>query len=363
MFERAVKSATRWLLAVLASRGNKSRRIPPDFNPKKIIIIRQHNQFGDVLCTVPLFRALSRKYNPQVLAVVVSPENSIALDGCEYVTELIKYDKLSFYRKPGAFFSFVKRLRQNYDLLLVPSNVSISLTNDIMAYFVKAKMKIGPRALESRSNRTSSVYDIAVDLTWGDTIKHQSFRNMEVAVPLGIDPAAESGELEYHVGPGSSEEVERILSWPGDRAVKKIAMHVGAGKPPNQWSTDGFARLAELLHSEYDAQLILTEGHMDHELVDYMTTLLKIPFVRIRDMAVPFVAAILKRMDLVITNDTGIMHLAAASGAPTLSLFGPTDPLQWAPLGKNHRFILGINSNVRTIPVEKVMHLARKMLS
>ena len=157
--------------------------------------MRQHNQFGDVLCTVPLLRALHKKFDLEELAVVVSPQNIDAIRGCKYVTKIINYDKLSFYKSRSLFINFCKQLRKNYDVLLVPSNVSISLTNDVMAFFIKAKTKIGPKSLEGKSNKTSSVYDLALDLKWDNSIMHQTFRNMKVASPLEIFPQNNDGEV------------------------------------------------------------------------------------------------------------------------------------------------------------------------
>jgi ADP-heptose:LPS heptosyltransferase len=74
------------------------------------------------------------------------------------------------------------------------------------------------------------------------------------------------------------------------------------------------------------------------------------------------VAAILSLARLVISNDTGIMHVAAAVGTPVLSLFGPTDPEQWAPIGTKHRYIVGKGGDIETIPVEEVLTVAREML-
>jgi ADP-heptose:LPS heptosyltransferase len=54
--------------------------------------------------------------------------------------------------------------------------------------------------------------------------------------------------------------------------------------------------------------------------------------------------------------------VSAGVGTPTLSMFGPTDPLQWAPLGSQHRFILGHGNSVENIPVEKVWHVLTDML-
>lgn len=361
--ERIVKRAVRSLFGRLGGRNRRAyTRIPPleAGSLKKIIVIRQHNQFGDVLCTVPLLRALVTKFNPEELVVVVSPQNIDALANCPYATSLINYDKLAFYRSPSLFLDFLKKLRKGYDVLLVPSNVSLSLTNDIMAFFVNAKMKIGPLSLESSSNKTSSVYDVAVDLAWGSTPVHQSFRNMKVASPLGIQKGSDDGRLEYVVEPSMVEEARNLIAKLGNETRRKVALHAGAGKVPNRWDVRNFAALSDLLHDELDAEIFLTEGPMDHEAIDVLAGMIKGPFLRVRNKAITFVAALLKQMDLVITNDTGIMHLAAAVGAPTLSLFGPTDPLQWAPLGKWNRFVLGRHGDINTISVDKVFSLAKK---
>ncbi len=361
--ERLVKRIVRTSLARLAGRkgGNLSRTLDPD-SVKRIVVIRQHNQFGDVLCTVPLLRSLSRKFKLEELAVVVSPQNAHALAGCPYITTLINYDKLSFYRRPSLFFNFVRKLRSGYDVLLVPSNVSLSLTNDVMAFFVKAKFKLGPASLEKKSNRTSSVYDVPVELEWGDSPVHQSYRNMKVANPLGIGRERDNGELEYRVAQRAADDAAAFVKKVSRDGVKKVALHAGAGKVLNRWNVVNFAELSEIFHRELEANIFLTEGPMDHEVIEHLIGIVKTPFVRVRNKAISFVAALLKQMDLVVTNDTGIMHLAAAVGTPTLSLFGPTDPLQWAPLGEKHRFIIGKGGDINTIGVDKTFSLARKVL-
>jgi ADP-heptose:LPS heptosyltransferase len=361
--ERIVKRAARSILARLASGGRRRSNLPVDLNSvRSIIVIRQHNQFGDVLCTVPLLRSVSEKFKLQELAVVVSPQNVDALAGCKYVTKLISYDKLAFYRRPLLFLNFIKELRKGYDILLVPSNVSLSLTNDVMAFFVKAKRKIGPASLESRSNRTGSVYDIAVDLKWGDKPLHQVYRNMKVAEPLGIGKESDTGLLEYKIDTRADDEARAFIARLAAGSGPKIAFHAGAGKVPNRWNVDSFAALSDLLRRELKTEIFLTEGPMDHDVVDELTRMIKVPFFRVRNKAVSFVAALLKQMDLVITNDTGIMHLSAAVGTPTLSLFGPTDPLQWAPLGGRNRFIVGKGGDINTIGVNKTFALAKKVL-
>lgn len=368
--EKFGKRISRRLLSVLASRHKRKwRGIGESNRIKRIIVVRQHNQFGDVLCTIPLLKALHNKFLPKELAVVVSPQNIEAVRGCKCVTKIINYDKLSFYKKPSLFLDFYRQLRKSYDILLVPSNVSISLTNDVMAFFIKAKTKIGPKSLEGISNKTSSVYDMALDLTWDGVVIHQTYRNMKVAAPLDIVPGKNGHEMEYEVDSHLLADMDKFVgtigkvpSESGNVLCPKIAIHAGAGKPGNRWNAWNFARLSELLHDRLNAKLFFTEGSFDHETMEQIANLIKIPFVRIRNKSIPVVAALLKKMDLVITNDTGIMHLSAAVGASTLSLFGPTDPLQWAPLGEKNRFIMGRNGDVNTIDVHKVYDIANRIL-
>lgn len=370
-FEKIAKRVAGQVLGILAARHHRKWHGLGSLEQiKKAIVIRQHNQFGDVLCTIPLLRILKTKFNLTELAVVVSPQNIDAIQGCKYVDKIINYDKLSFYKKPSLFLKFLRELRQDFDLLLVPSNVSVSLTNDVMAFFIRAKTKVGPKSLDAKPNRTGGIYNIPVDLQWRSSAVHQSHRNMQVAVPLAIDPTKENKELEYTVDEILLNEIRSFVNSVNRPSNLKIAIHAGAGKVSNRWNVWNFAELAEKLHDNLNAELFFTEGSFDHEIVEHMTGLLKIPFVRIRNKSIQYVAGLLKQMSLVITNDTGIMHLSAAVGTPTLSLFGPTDPLQWAPVSSlgnqgtgsgKHRFILGKNGDINSIEVDKVVNLVKKI--
>ncbi|MGC8595599.1 MAG: glycosyltransferase family 9 protein [Candidatus Kryptoniota bacterium] len=359
-FERLLRRTAIGCLRLVAA-AKKRNRLPVNLHKiRKVLVIRQHNQFGDVLCTVPLLRALKKKLSLDVLDVVVSPQNKYALDGCPYISKLIVYDKLAFYRNPVTFFKFISSIRQNYDVVLVPSNVSLSLTNDIIALFSKGRWKIGPASLETKENSTAFVYDIAVDLRWHPHLK-QSYRNMLVARPLGIEPEDDTGELEYYPDRQSEEIVQALITRTGS-VQTRIGLHVGAGKPPNRWNVNNFINLAKKLQADLGALIYLTEGSFDHEVVNEFVLNAEFPFVRIRNHSIKRVSAFLKAMNLVVTNDTGIMHLAAAVGTPTLSLFGPTDPLQWAPIGKKHKFILGSRQDVNSISVERVYSTLLNMI-
>ena len=86
------------------------------------------------------------------------------------------------------------------------------------------------------------------------------------------------------------------------------------------------------------------------------------PYNTLLNNRIRVVASILRYVDLVVSNDTGIMHVAAGVGTPVLSLFGPTEPRQWAPLGGIHRYIKSETRDISEIPVQDVIRVAREML-
>ena len=141
-----------------------------------------------------------------------------------------------------------------------------------------------------------------------------------------------------------------------------IGYHPGAGKPPNCWPADRFAHVANILWTDFQASLFITSGPMDQSVVGRMVESLRAPYYLLENMPVRQVASVLVNLNLVISNDTGIMHVAAAVGVPVLCLFGPTDPLQWAPIGEKHRYIVSENGRMESISVDEVLAVAREML-
>jgi heptosyltransferase-2 len=101
---------------------------------------------------------------------------------------------------------------------------------------------------------------------------------------------------------------------------------------------------------------------MDREVIALLRKQIHEDYELIENQSIRVVASYLSKMALVISNDTGIMHVSAAVGVPVLSLFGPTDPEQWAPMGGENRYIAGRGGRMESITVEEVLTVARTML-
>jgi heptosyltransferase-2 len=131
------------------------------------------------------------------------------------------------------------------------------------------------------------------------------------------------------------------------------AIHPGSGGERKCWPADRFARLIKHL----DGPAILIEGPADREACRRVEACLPAgtPPLKVGSMSVEEVAALLARCRLYVGNDSGLTHLAAAVGAETVAVFGPTDPAVWAPRGSRVRVVRGSGDGDRWPPVESVV--------
>jgi heptosyltransferase-3 len=125
---------------------------------------------------------------------------------------------------------------------------------------------------------------------------------------------------------------------PGRRPI--IAVHPGSGSERKCWPPEKFERLTQWLRKQGDYDVLLILGPADERLVKHMTVLAGTLGCAIADsLPLRHLAALLSQCRAYAGNDSGVTHLAAATGAPTLCIFGPTDPALWAPPGAHVRII------------------------
>jgi ADP-heptose:LPS heptosyltransferase len=110
-------------------------------------------------------------------------------------------------------------------------------------------------------------------------------------------------------------------------------MHVSGGRESKQWHLDRFADAARQLAAEAHGTIVLTGAPGDRALVDDVAArLTNVPLVDAAGTTgLVELAALLESLDVLITGDTGPMHLAAAVGTPVVALFGPSDPMRYGP--------------------------------
>jgi heptosyltransferase-2 len=360
LIERGLK---RLLLAVLRIFFSRKDASSVSFHHvHSILIIRQHNQLGDMLCAVPVFRALRERFPSATISLIASPDNYDVVFCNPYLNEVINYDKTRYVKSLRELYRFYRTLRKRkYDLALVPATVSTSVTSDAMAWLSGAPLRIGAESIDGKKNPSGFFFNIRVALDWRQQpLKHQTERNLDLVRAVGMN----TRNLSLTIGLSGSERAfaREFLRQQVLEDSIAIGIHPGAGKPPNRWATEKFAALVNKLAEQFNALIVVTYGPMDDEPIADMLRHVNHPHVVLQRINIREVAAVIDELSLFITNDTGIMHVAAATRTSVLSIFGPTDPLQWAPQGKRNKFLLGKNGDINSISVEKVFRVAARML-
>jgi len=342
---------------VLSVQENPSRKIVP---PKKILIVRQHNQLGDLLAGVSLFRALKETFPDAQVSLVVSPFNYPGMVKNRFLDRIYIFDKKKLLN-PFYFSRTLKFLKEDYDIAIVPVVVSISFTSNLMARLANAKTRIGANSLDGKMNSSVFFFDRRIDLDWRNhPDSNVSERSLDIVRPFGINTENYRSEITF-----DDEDIRAAKQFADEFTSKNkkllIGLHVGAGKPNNRWSLDKFAVLIKKINDQYLANFYLTGGWAEKEELNYLIKNVDINFGKFINKPIPQIAALISISELFISNDTGIMHVAGTTDTPQISIFGPTNPFNWAPIGINKYFIRK-SELIDDISVEDVFHLCEIIL-
>ena len=170
---------------------------------------------------------------------------------------------------------------------------------------------------------------------------HAVDRYLLVADALGAARPA-TPQFRFRISPADQEQVSAVLSRAGVRAGSSwIAMNVSARWPTKRWPVESFAVVADRLHQEGAGPVVLIGGPDDRADAQTVKTLVKtFPLIDATGLTpLGLLPALLQSASLLLTNDSGPMHVAAAVGTPVIALFGPTSPTRTGPYGKNHRVL------------------------
>jgi ADP-heptose:LPS heptosyltransferase len=115
-----------------------------------------------------------------------------------------------------------------------------------------------------------------------------------------------------------------------DGAAPLLMVHPGAGGAAKRWPADGFGRLADEIAVRDDLRIVVHEGPADADAVAAFTARLRGRLLRLIDPPLPVLAGALRHVRLFVGNDSGVSHIAAAVGAPSLVLFAAAN-LAWRP--------------------------------
>lgn len=323
---------------------------------RELLVVRQHNQMGDMVCALPALHALRSAFPAARLTFVTAPLCEELLAAHPDIDRLLVFRKQEA-RSPARLAAFLHALRTpRPDLAVVMSTVSFSTTSALLCWASGARRRVGASSLPFGSELSRAVYhfELPPGPEGGDEVEH----NAAPLRALGIEVPAVPPHLEATAAAKSAAHAFVQREIPGTGPL--VVVHPGAGKQPNMWPVDRFAATLETLQREFGVRLVATEGPRDAPVVAALRA--KLPTIARWSAPLGATMGVLSLADAVLSNDTGIAHVAAALGRPTVVVFGPTDVQRWKPRGDHVRAVASTTGFVADVTEEPVLAALRVIL-
>ena len=306
-------------------------------NYEKILLIR-FARLGDVILLVPSIRMLRRHFPHAQIDVVAGRRCAPVLGMCSAVNNVISVNRLEM--RDGSklaairnIFRLSERIRkERYDLVL--DFHSFRETN-LLAWYSRAKWRLGLR----RTHGAYLPFCFNLNPVLEDKSLHVSSVFLTLLGPLGIQPTEANPLLDLCAD--DLKKADQFLQrYEVSLNDTLIGFNIGAGARSRMWPLEKFANLAPKLNLRFGARIILLSGPQDEDSSQKASKLMfeHRPVVA-HNLALRELAAIVSRCQVLVSNDTGPMHLGPAVGVPTLGLFSVGYPEHYKPLGSYSRFL------------------------
>ena len=284
---------------------------------RKVLVV-QTSFLGDTILTLPLISEIRRRFPTANITVLCSLQARELLAGHPDLDAVIVDDKKGVDRGLLGLWRKARSLRgEGFTMALSPHK---SFRSGLLLALARIPFRVGFREskgwflFHARVKRNSARHDVERTLSILEAfdIRAEECRR---DIRLGVDPRTQE----------AVDQVLRPLGISGERLV--IALNPGSVWPTKRWAADGFAKLIGLLERKYSCEILLLGGPEDVAIVSKIRELAGSTGVSLAGkIALGQLPAVLRRCNVLITNDSGPMHVAVAQGIPIVAIFCATTP-------------------------------------
>lgn len=305
--------------------------------PERVVVVRALPGLGDLLCAVPALRALRGALRgARITLLGLASARPFVTRFVRYVDDLLEFPgypgiaEASF--SPQRLLAFVGGVQaRGYDLAIqmhgngMASNAFTALlgARHVAGYYLPGQYCPDPERFLAYPAHEPEVR-----------------RHLGLMEFLGIPPQGE--HLEFPLLPEDAAGLEALPGGPAlASAGPYVVLHPGATLPSRRWPPERFAAVGDVL-ARRGYRIVVTGIEAEAPLTAAVTTAMHAPALDAAGRTtVGALGALLARSALVVVNDTGVSHLAAAIGTPSVVVFRATEPERWAPLDHRRHRALG----------------------
>jgi lipopolysaccharide heptosyltransferase II len=306
---------------------------------RNILCVRL-DTIGDVLMTSPAIRALKETFTGSHITLMTSSRGMQIGPHIPEVDELITYDapwlKATSKRwNSQAEYKMADLLRNRYfDAAVIFTVFSQNpLPSALLCYLADIPLRLA----HCRENPYQLLTHWVPETDTIGKLRHEVQRQLDLVATIGA--VTRDPRMSLIVPPEQIECIQKMLAQHGlDGNQPWVVIHPGASAPSRRYMPEGFAQVADLLSVE-GIQIIFSGDQSEVELVSSIQDQLSSPSINLAgQVSLGGLAALLKIAPLLISNNTGPVHMAAAVGTPVVDIYALTNP-QHTPWEVPHRVL------------------------
>jgi heptosyltransferase-1 len=290
-------------------------------SPQRILLIKP-SAIGDVVHTLPILKLVRKRFPTAHLAWLVTPACAGLLEDHPLLDEVILFDRRRFgkgWRNPRSLFgltSFTVELRRrNFDMVI---DLQGLFRSGWLARQTGAAVRVG---FANAREFAPVFYTHKVDV--GDVEQHATDRYLKLIASIGC----ETGPVEYVF---NTTDVDRAQVREKLGAERRYAVLLpGTNWQTKRWPIERFAALAWALKERLGLDSVVAGGSGDVALGEKIGGINLAGKTNLKELV-----ALLEGASLVVANDSGPMHIAAALNRPLVAVYGPTNPVRTGPYGR-----------------------------
>ena len=296
--------------------------------PEKILAL-QFKYFGDAVLMTPALRALREKFPEAELHLLVPAEIAPLFRHLPWLTRVWPMPRRRGSANLGATLPLIRTLRRERFSRSV--DFAGNDRGAILSRLIGARLRLGWAQRGGFFGR-KFCYNQRVVLE--EKLEHESARLAHLLSEWDVTPSSLAAEI--RADPALATLAENISP------ARTVLCHVASSQPRKEWPLTHWAEFYRLATAAgLKVAFTTATGEREQSLMAGLKELAPEAPVLPAISELPLFLAVLQRAAVFISGDTGPLHFAAGLGVPTISLFGPTSPMRWAPIGRQHQTLLG----------------------